>query len=357
MIQDRNVHSRTCLTCSHRLPQKGEFVLEFLAMQFLDPAMWLNNDWGPQGNSTWRYMDHIHELKWHLFSYNYQVLIWLPHGGRGIRAPGSISRAVNHLDTWQLTTVNPCHYPQSWPARGHIRKYGTPKWTRENPMNRYIGIINKDHEHRNPTNIKFKTTVKRIQFWVAAHEEIFTEPSLYEFRQDLITLKHNDRSKRNLIVKFHLTTGVVVTQGSRYKEWESKFFNTLKNRVNNLCMGEIPLHVCSNAGHNDHDSDMTDTKQVMNDGDALSDNDSVVISEWEDDTSNAFWKSRYMASIPNPESRCLNQCSRVFTGSVNIDLEAIICINAEPKHWPIYAALEGDDLLLCFVAHWQSIVH
>ena len=60
----------------------------------------------------------------------------------------------------------------------------------------------KDHEHRNPTNIKFKTTVKRIRFWVAAHEEIFTEPSLYEFRQDLITLKHKDRSKKNLIVKW-----------------------------------------------------------------------------------------------------------------------------------------------------------
>ena len=144
-----------------------------------------------------------------------------------------------------------------------------------------------DHEHRNPTNIKFKTTVKRTRFCVAAHEEIFTEPSLYEFRQDLITLKHKDRSKRNLIVKFHLTTGVVVIQGSRYKEWESKLFNSLKNRVNDLCMGEIPLYVRSNVDHNDHDSDMTATKQVMNDGDALSDNDSVVISEREDDTSNS----------------------------------------------------------------------
>ena len=52
-------------------------------------------------------------------------------------------------------------------------------------------------------------------------------------------------------------------------------------------MGEIPLHVRSNADHNDHDSDMTATKQVMNDGDALSDNDSVVISEREDDTANS----------------------------------------------------------------------
>ena len=145
----------------------------------------------------------------------------------------------------------------------------------------------KDHERHNPTNIKLKTTVKRIRFWGAAHEEIFTEPALYEFGQDLITLKHKDRSKRNLIVKFHLTTGVVVNQGSRYKEWESKCFNALKNRVNDLCMYEIPLHVRSNADHNDHDSDMTATKQVMNAEGALSDNDSVVISEREDDASNS----------------------------------------------------------------------
>ena len=145
----------------------------------------------------------------------------------------------------------------------------------------------KDHEHRNPTNTKFKTTVKRIRFWVAPHEDIFTEPSLYEFRQDLITLKHKDPSKRNFIVKFHLTTGVVIIRASIYKEWESKLFNSLKKRVNDLCMGEIPLHVRSNADHNYHDSDMTATKQVMNDGDALSHNDSVVILEREDDTSNS----------------------------------------------------------------------
>ena len=52
-------------------------------------------------------------------------------------------------------------------------------------------------------------------------------------------------------------------------------------------MYEIPLHVRSNADHNDHDSDMTATKQVMNAEGALSDNDSVVISEREDDASNS----------------------------------------------------------------------
>ena len=65
----------------------------------------------------------------------------------------------------------------------------------------------KDEARTSITSIKFKTTDKRIRFWVAAHEEVFSDSNNYQFGQNLITLKHKDSSNRNLIVKFHLTTG------------------------------------------------------------------------------------------------------------------------------------------------------
>ena len=63
------------------------------------------------------------------------------------------------------------------------------------------------------TSIKFKTTNKRIRYWVAAREEIFNNKKWYEFCQNQVTLKHKDTSNKNLIIKFYLYTGMVLVKG------------------------------------------------------------------------------------------------------------------------------------------------
>ena len=82
-----------------------------------------------------------------------------------------------------------------------------------------------DEARTKKTNIKFKTTTKSIRFWVVAHDEIYNKRDHYEFGQNLITLKHKDSSKRNLMVKFHLATSVVLVQGSRYLEWKDTLYD------------------------------------------------------------------------------------------------------------------------------------
>ena len=140
----------------------------------------------------------------------------------------------------------------------------------------------KDAARTMKTNIKFKTTTERIRFWVAAHKEIYNNRDYYEFGQNLITLKHKDSSNRNLIVKFHLTTGVVLVQGSRYIEWTTTLYDKLKSRVNELC-GE-----CDDEHEATSDTDDTTTVKVRqyknditSDGDKSADDsvDSVIVSE------------------------------------------------------------------------------
>ena len=102
--------------------------------------------------------------------------------------------------------------------------------------------------------------------------------------QNLITLKHKDSSNRNLIVKFHLTTGVVLIQGSRHNEWRHTFYGQFKSRVGELCsVNTVP------GGIQDHcDEDITAEKQRYHDDnwdavDGGDDDGSVVISGVEEE--------------------------------------------------------------------------
>ena len=70
---------------------------------------------------------------------------------------------------------------------------------------------------------------------MAVHDEIYNNRDYYEFGQNLIILQYKDSSNINLIVKFHLATGVVLVQGSRYLELKATLYDKLKSRVNELC--------------------------------------------------------------------------------------------------------------------------
>ena len=96
----------------------------------------------------------------------------------------------------------------------------------------------KDEARTCPTNMKFKTTNDRIQLWVKALEEIYPDVKLWDYKhktkQKLVSLKIKDTDNGNLILKFHLSTGVVVIQGSQYQSWWANEYASLKARVDAL---------------------------------------------------------------------------------------------------------------------------
>ena len=144
----------------------------------------------------------------------------------------------------------------------------------------------KDEARSAMTSIKFKTTNKRIRYWVVAYEEIFNNEKWYEFGQNLVTLKHKDSSNKNLMIKFYLSTGVVLVQGLRYMQWKLTYYDRLKARVDELCPEEhnedINKPIRNMA---DHDKSVRDLKQYADiKGDIVpaSRDDSVVVTDSDD---------------------------------------------------------------------------
>ena len=93
----------------------------------------------------------------------------------------------------------------------------------------------KEASRKTEMSIKFKTNITRIKYWVRAHEEIYLGENQWEFKQNLVTLKVKDQPGGNLIVKFHLSTGVVLIQGACFPKWRETLYATLKNRVDEMC--------------------------------------------------------------------------------------------------------------------------
>ena len=83
------------------------------------------------------------------------------------------------------------------------------------------------------TSVKFKTTAERIKSWVRAHEESYPNEDFWQFKQNLVTLQVKENGG-NLLVKFHLTTGVVLIQGSNFRKWRSEWYNIFKSRVDDI---------------------------------------------------------------------------------------------------------------------------
>ena len=93
----------------------------------------------------------------------------------------------------------------------------------------------KDETRSQATNIKLKSTTERIQMWIVAHKDYYRDKCFDYTKDDLVTLRHKEKNT-NLIAKFHLTTGVILIQGSRFREWQENMFNVLKARVDELCV-------------------------------------------------------------------------------------------------------------------------
>ena len=91
----------------------------------------------------------------------------------------------------------------------------------------------KEAEKITETSVKFKTTADRIKFWVRAHEELYPNEDFWQFKQNLVTLKVKENGG-NLLMKFHLTTGVVLIQGSNFRKWRSEWYNIFKSRVDDI---------------------------------------------------------------------------------------------------------------------------
>ena len=106
-----------------------------------------------------------------------------------------------------------------------------------------------------PTNMKFKTTNDRIQLWLKALEEINPDVKLWDYKQKtkqkLTSLEIQDTDNGNLIRKFHLSTGVVVIQGSQYQMWEANEHGSLKSRVDassDWCAIPVDQNTADNDG-------------------------------------------------------------------------------------------------------------
>ena len=87
--------------------------------------------------------------------------------------------------------------------------------------------------------MKFKTTPERIKFWVTAHEQIYGDENLWQFKQNVVTLKVKEPNKGNLIVKFYLSTGVVLVQGSEFPRWRLELYSALKANVDLIQTGSM----------------------------------------------------------------------------------------------------------------------
>ena len=135
----------------------------------------------------------------------------------------------------------------------------------------------KDEKRSQATNIKLKSTTERIQMWIVAHKYYHRDKCFDYTKEDLVTSRHKEKNK-NLIVKFHLTTGVILIQGSRFREWQANMFNVLKARVDELCVSNAAMGLWV------EDDDVTDPKSIA-DADIAEDDyaDSVDMADTENE--------------------------------------------------------------------------
>ena len=77
---------------------------------------------------------------------------------------------------------------------------------------------------------------------IKALEEIYPDDKLWGYKQKtkqkLVSLKISDMDNGNLVIKFHLSTGVIVIQGSQYQSWGANEFANLKARVDTISVSD-----------------------------------------------------------------------------------------------------------------------
>ena len=125
-----------------------------------------------------------------------------------------------------------------WTVAGSKTKPWNVTLTNVEP-NEQLYIDYKEAAKINQTSVKFKTTPDRIKFWVTAHEQIYGDENLWQFKQNVATLKVKEPNKGNLIIKLYLSTGVVLAQGSEFPRWRLELYSALKANVDLIQAGSM----------------------------------------------------------------------------------------------------------------------
>ena len=102
-------------------------------------------------------------------------------------------------------------------------------------------IVHTDYaeaEHINATSIKFKTN--RVGIWILAHEELYTEQSMWSITDWAKILRYHE-DKRKLIIHFY-NSGVVLVQGSMFADYKRDTLPAITQRVESICRGTTPCN-------------------------------------------------------------------------------------------------------------------
>ena len=112
----------------------------------------------------------------------------------------------------------------------------------------------KDDKMTQVTNLKLKTTAGHMSAWVTANRGLFPDPNCWDYKPKCTTLRVKESTSSSLTVKFHLTTGVVLIQGSMYSTLKDKYFASLQSKVSDLCAENSMTDNCHERHHSDDDT-------------------------------------------------------------------------------------------------------
>ena len=90
-----------------------------------------------------------------------------------------------------------------------------------------------DQECTRPCGMKFKTKPDRFCLWVHAHRREFSTASWEKQTDDTITMRTGRANKEfgSIVVKFHITSQIILIQGKAHANWQSRF-SVLLDMVN-----------------------------------------------------------------------------------------------------------------------------
>ena len=134
------------------------------------------------------------------------------------------------------------------------------------PANEELYIDYKEAAQKTSIGTKFKTTPERLQQWIKLHKQKYNDNYgkheklhvIWEMQDKLLELlKIKKGNKNTLVVKFHLTTGVVLVQGEGHQKWTQTDFVTMKHSIEKN----------KSAALTDGDSNNTTEKRKTDEGD------------------------------------------------------------------------------------------
>ncbi len=116
------------------------------------------------------------------------------------------------------------------------------------PWNQMMDVVNadetvyvdyKDAAKSTPVCAKLKTSVEKISQWIDAHKQFYNATYLTTNNLQMIwendaknnTMRLKKKSRCHLIVKFHITTGVILAQGCLFSKWAASDCHSMKQLI------------------------------------------------------------------------------------------------------------------------------